>query len=87
MKADNNMILREIAGEYLLIPTGETALRIHGMITMTESGVLLWKRLQTEATEEELVDTILSEYEIDRETAKADVAEFLQKMLTLGIVA
>lgn len=86
LKATNEVVLREIAGEYLLIPTGQTALKIHGMITLSESGLLLWKKLQKDCTEEELIETILSEYEVDRETARADVQAFLGQMNEVGIL-
>lgn len=86
MKAASEMILREIAGEKILIPTGKTAMKIHGMINLSESGYLLWSKLQNECTEAELVDAILSEYDIDRETAKADVEAFLTQMRQVGIL-
>ena len=80
------MVLREIAGESLLIPVGQTALKIHGMITLSESGLLLWKRLQTECTEDELVEALLTEYQVDRETAAADVKAFIRQMQEVGIL-
>lgn len=86
MKIKGELMLREIAGEHILIPVGATALRIKGMINLTESGVLLWKRLQTECSEEELVETVLEEYEIDRETAAADVKTFLDQLRGLDLL-
>lgn len=86
MRATQEMILREIAGENILIPVGQMALRVHGMITLSESGLLLWNRLQEECTEEDLVQAILAEYAIDRETAAADVRAFLAQMDQVGIL-
>ncbi|MDD6033436.1 MAG: PqqD family protein [Oscillospiraceae bacterium] len=86
MKATSEVVLREIAGENLLIPVGQTALKIHGMITLSESGLLLWKRLQTECTEDELVEALLTEYQVDRETAAADVKAFIRQMQEVGIL-
>ena len=86
MKATREVVLREIAGENLLIPVGQTALKIHGMITLSESGLLLWKRLQTECTEDELVEALLTEYQVDRETAAADVKAFIRQMQEVGIL-
>lgn len=80
------MMLREIAGETLLIPLGAAATRVHGMVALSESGVLLWRRLQNDCTEEDLVEVILAEYEIDRDTAGKDVQAFLQKLDRLGIL-
>ena len=86
LKATSEVVLREIAGESLLIPVGQTALKIHGMITLSESGLLLWKRLQTECTEDELVEALLTEYQVDRETAAADVKAFIRQMQEVGIL-
>lgn len=86
VRATGEMVLREIAGEYLLIPTGETALKIHGMVTLSESGLLLWKKLQEECTEESLVEALLEAYEVDRETAQEDVREFLQQLEKAGLL-
>ena len=86
MKVNGELILREIAGENILIPVGATALRIQGMISLTESGVRLWNRLQTECTEEDLVDAVLEEYDVDRETAEADVQAFLNQLRALELL-
>ena len=86
LKVNGELILREIAGENILIPVGATALRIQGMISLTESGVLLWNRLQTECTEEDLVDAVLEEYDVDRETAEADVQAFLNQLRALELL-
>lgn len=86
MRAEKNMILREIAGEYILIPVGNMALKIHGIINLTDSGHLLWEKLQEECREEELVAAIRKEYEIDEETAARDVHDFLKKMKDAGLL-
>ena len=80
------MILREIAGERLLIPVGRTALQVKGMVTLSESGLLLWNRLQSDCTEEDLIQVLLSEYEVDRDTAAADVKAFLKRMNDVGLL-
>lgn len=86
MKVSDEMIVREIAGEHILIPVGQTALKVHGMISLSESGLLLWKELQQDRTEEDLVASILKEYDIDRDTAVQDVRAFLEKIEQLGIL-
>lgn len=84
MRASKDFILREVAGEFILIPVGQAALKIHGMINLSESAALLWNQLQQECNEESLVDTLLSQYDIDRETAAADVHGLLEQMNKLG---
>ena len=47
MKVSNEFVLRQVADEFLLIPVGSAALRISGMISLTESGYLLYQQLQS----------------------------------------
>lgn len=77
MKIEKHFILRKIAGDYIIIPTGKTALTFNGMITVNEQGAFLWQKLCSEITEEQLVDALLTEYDTDRQTAQADVSDFL----------
>lgn len=86
MKAIKDVVLRQIAGEHLLIPTGKAALHIHGMINLSESGLVLWNRLQSECTEQELVDALLAEYDVDRDTAAADVRAFTAQLKEVGLL-
>ena len=80
MRISDQFMLRQVADESLVIPVGEAALKVKGLIGLSESGSLLYRRLQEGCTEEELVEAILGEYEIDRETAKADVHRIVEQL-------
>ena len=56
MRVSNDFILREIVGEYILVPIGNAAAKFNGLITMNEIGTFIFKTLQTEQTEEQLLD-------------------------------
>ena len=86
MKIDKQFILRKIAGDYVIIPTGKTALEFNGMITVNEQGAFLWQQLFGETTEEQLVDALLNEYDVDSQTAQEDVSEFLQVLRHYDII-
>lgn len=86
MKAVENMILREIAGEYILIPGGKAAKSLYGIISLTESGKLLWQMLEKECCEEELVNALLATYDVSKETAQADVKKFLNKLRDVNLL-
>ena len=51
MRVSKELILREVAGENILIPVGKAALKIHGMICLTETAAFLFGKLQEEHTE------------------------------------
>ncbi len=86
MKIKKEMILREIAGENILVPIGDAVLDLNGLFMITETGVFIWKILTEVETEDEILNKLLEEYEIDEETAKNDVAEFLKKLRGFGII-
>lgn len=77
MKANKDMMMREIAGEYILVPVGEAAMEFQGIMTLNGSGLFLWRMLQEECTEEKLILALTEEYEVDIPTAQADVKKFL----------
>ena len=88
LRACKDVILREIAGEYILVPVGEAALKLHGMITVSESGYVIWQKLcEGDCSEEGLVKALCAEYEVDAATAAADVREFLCRLSELGLVS
>lgn len=80
------LITREIAGEVILVPVGKSVLDSNGLFALNETGAFLWNHLPDAKDEDELVERILGEYDIDRESAVADVAEFLQKLRDMGIL-
>lgn len=80
------LVHREVTGEHILIPVGETALKLSGMVCVSESGMLLWERLKQGATQAELAEALLETYEVDRADAEADVEQFLAKLRELELV-
>ena len=86
MKLKLEFVLREIAGDLLLIPAGKTALDLNGMLTLNEVGAEIWKLLPEVETEDEIVARLLETYEVDEITLRADVSEFLASLRSLNIV-
>ena len=86
MEIKKKVILRSVAGEYMLMPVGDTALQYNGIFIMTESARVLWEAIVSGREREELTDLLLSEYDIDRATAEADVNEFLERLSSYGII-
>lgn len=87
MRISKDYIVREIAGEYIIVPTGREALNFQGLITVNETGAFLWNLLQEESmTEDSLTDALCESYEIERVTAKQDVMEFLRYVEQRGLL-
>ena len=55
MKIKGEFILREIAGDTILVPVGQTALQFNGMITLEPVGSLIWKDIEAGKTQKEIL--------------------------------
>lgn len=86
MKIQKEFVLRELAGDYVIIPTGMTMLMSRNLITVNEVGADLWKMLQSEVSFEDLLKGILDIYDVDEETAREDIQEFLDTLINEGIL-
>jgi len=88
MRIKNGFMLREISDTFIVVPVGERSIDFNGMITLNESGAFLWKQLSSgkDVQKEELVEALINEYDIDVETATADIDEFLETLNASGII-
>ena len=84
MKLKENFILRQVADTWVVLPLGDAAVDFSGMLTLNESGAMLWRVLEQGADLEKLTAALLDEYEVSRQQAMADVDIFLNKLLQAG---
>lgn len=77
MKLVEGFCIRKILDETIIIPTGEAARCLSGLIAVNETGEFLFQLLQTEQTVESLVAEMLNEFDVDEETAEAGVKAFV----------
>ena len=80
MKIKDDFVLKKIAGSYVVVPVRTRAVDFSGIIKLTETGAFLWKLLEKGADREEMISSLLSEYEVDEATAAADVDRFVDKL-------
>ncbi len=80
MKIKGEFVLREIAGDTMLVPVGQTALKMNGMIILDASAALIWKALEEEKSREEILEQIVNRFDVTEETAGKDLDEFLDQM-------
>ena len=86
MHVTPGFVVCKIAGETIAIPAGAAARELSGLLALNGSGEFLFGLLQTEQTEDSLVQAMLDTYEIDPDTARVDVVEFLDILRDNGIL-
>jgi len=87
MKIKEGFVLRQVADNWVVLPVGQASVNFNGMISLNESGVLLWRTLEQGGDRIALADALLNEYEVEREEALADVDAFLTALTKAGCIA
>ena len=86
MKIKNGYLLREVAGENVVIAVGEAAKEFKGMIRLNPTGAFLWKLLESDTDESAMLAAMLDKYDIDEDTAKRDIAAFVSSVKGAGLI-
>lgn len=81
MKLRDNFILRQVAGSWVVVPVGEASVDFNGMLSLNESGALLWKTLEQSG---DLQKTLTETYHIAPDEAARDIQEFLESLRAAG---
>lgn len=86
MKTNPEFILRQVAGENMLVPCGEAAKKYNGLINMNDTAAFIWKQIDTAADMQEIVEALKEHYDVDAETAAMDVPGLIREYAILGMV-
>ena len=86
MKLKPDYVLREVAGSWVVLPLAENVLNFNGMLSLNESGVLLWKEMEAGVDKEKLIAALTDHYEVSTHQAAADVDEFINELAQVGCI-
>ncbi len=87
MRIKKGFALRNVCGENIVISEGCENIDFHKLISMNESSALLWKAVEgREFTANDLVNTLLENYEVDKEQALNDSEKLISQWLEAGII-
>ena len=84
LKSDFELI--EVAGEYMLVPVGDTATSFQGVIALNEASGFLLKRINDCNNIEGLAISLTKEYNIDIDIAKKDIDEWVNRLVEFGVI-
>ena len=86
VKIKDGFMLREVAGTWIVVPLAQRVVEFNGLMTLSESGAMLWKKLQQGTDMEEMVQSILTEYDVDEKVARADIKELVDSIAERGLI-
>lgn len=88
MKLKDQLMLREVAGQYVIIPTGERVREVTSIVYISSSAAYLWDYMKDhEFTREDLVARVMEHYTgVTEEQAGADIDKFLKTLADNNIL-
>lgn len=87
MKIKEGFLLREIVGSFVVVPIGQRVIDFNGLMSLNESGALLWSRLEKGVgLIEDLVELLCENYLVEADRAKEDIETFIHKIAERGLM-
>ena len=84
MKIKENLVLRQVADTWTVLPLGKDIINFDGMLTLNETGAMLWQLLEKGAEKADLVAAMTAEYDVSEEDAAMDIDVYIEKLTHAG---
>lgn len=78
MRRKDGFVSHTIGNKNYIVAVGDKCQQYNCVITCNETAFYLWKLLEVECDEEQLVKALLKEYEVSEERARKGVANTLE---------
>ena len=85
-KANPDFLLREVAGEAVLIPIGEAGVFENSVISLNDTCSFLWKLFQEPRTEEEVIAEAKTEYSDPDGEMEQGIRSFIEEYVKYGLL-
>lgn len=85
-KANPDFLLREVAGESVLVPVGEAGIFENSVISLNETCSFLWKLFQEPRTADEVIAEARREYTDAEGEMEQGINDFIREYLRYGLL-
>ena len=86
MKIKENYVMREVAGQAIVIAIGEESERFKGMINLNRTGRDVWLYMEKGLDSDEIAKKISEKYEVDLNVAKHDIESMIARLYKAGVL-
>ena len=86
MKLCGEFVVRKILDNTVVLPVGQTALRLNGMILLNDVSKVIWECLEQGTNLENIVTAVTDSFEVSADEAQADILEFCEKLRKLQLL-
>lgn len=85
-KANPDFLLREVAGESVLVPVGEAGIFENSVISLNETCSFLWKLFREPRTADEIISEARKEYSDPQGEMEQEINDFIREYLRYGLL-
>lgn len=86
IKTKKGFMLRSVANRHVVVAIGQASVEFNGLITLNETGAYIWQKLAKGCTYDELLADMLSEYDVDEQTARDGIDSFLSTARNANLI-
>lgn len=86
MKIKDGFVMRDVAGQTVIIATGKASETFRGMIKLNKTGKDIWQLMENGLSVEEIIGNMHIKYEMDISKIKIDVERMISVMIEYGIL-
>ena len=85
-RKSESIVSRRIAGEAVLVPLRRNAADLDSIFALNETAATVWETLDGNNTLQQVLEKVVSEFEVDETTARQDLLELITQLRDLGAV-
>jgi hypothetical protein len=79
-KKTGNVVTKEVGDECIIVPMADNVADMDSVFTLNDTGSFFWSLIDGERTAEQIIETVLEEYDVDRKTVVKDFSAFIAEM-------
>lgn len=86
IRRNSGFVFKEMGDESVIIELVNNVVNMDKVLTLNTLGTFIYNQLKEEKSIEDLLELILTEFEVERETAIIDLEEFLKMAEEMKII-
>lgn len=86
MKTSDKFILKTIDDESMLVPVNHDYMSVQQIINLNESSLCIYQMIEEGLDEDQIVNKMLSIYDVKEDVLRADVKRIIHQFIELGVI-
>ena len=84
MKIKDSFVVHTVGNIQMMVDSDDSENKFDGLVRSNETAAFIISQLNEDKTEEDLVKSLLSEYDVDEKTAKESVKYVIDKLKSIN---